>query len=125
MFLMKFLDDSASLCLEKLKKHIFLIFTKFYLKKCCFSSSRQNHAESSGNFVKNLILNLKHAKFDQKSEIGHVRAAGGRSAAVGGGRRLSAGGRRRSAAVGRRSVGGDGRGAKSSKVGSSSPTARF
>ena len=34
----------------------------------------QNHAESSRNFLKNSVLNAKHAKLEQKSEIGHVRA---------------------------------------------------
>ena len=60
----------------------------------------QNYLEI---LLKNLFLHPKHAKFYQKSdEIGHVRAVGGRSAAVGGGRRRSAavGGGRRSA-VGR------------------------
>ena len=42
----------------------------------------QSHAESS-RFFQKTILNLKLAKFDQRSEIGHVRAVGGRSAAVG------------------------------------------
>ena len=57
---------------------------RFFVKITCFLSfSGKTHAESFINFVKNLILNPKHAKFDQKSEIGHVRAVGGRSAAVG------------------------------------------
>ena len=38
------------------------------------SFSGKNDAESLLNFVKNLILNLKHAKLDQKSEIRHVRS---------------------------------------------------
>ena len=50
--------------------------------------------------LKKHILNPKHAKLDQKSEIGHVRAVGGGRP---GGRRRSApvaAGRRRSPAVG-------------------------
>ena len=42
-----------------------------------FDFSNKNYAESSRNFVKNQVLNLKHAKFDQKSEIGHVRTCQG------------------------------------------------
>ena len=37
----------------------------------------QSNAESFRNLIKKHILNPKHAKFDQKSEIGHVRAVGG------------------------------------------------
>ena len=37
------------------------------------SFSGKNDAESLWNFVKNLILNPKHAKLDQKSWFGHVR----------------------------------------------------
>mgnify|MGYP003315669372 CR=1 FL=1 len=40
---------------------------------CFLSFSSKNHAESSRNFVKNLILNPKRAKLDQKSWFGHVR----------------------------------------------------
>ena len=39
--------------------------------------SNKNHAESSINFVKNLILHPKRAKFDQKSWCGHVRTCPG------------------------------------------------
>ena len=47
---------------------------RFLIEKTCFSSfSSKSHAESFRNFVKKQILNSKHAKFDQKSEIGHVR----------------------------------------------------
>ena len=35
--------------------------------------SRQNHAESSGSYLKNLVLEPKRAKLDQKSDFGHVR----------------------------------------------------
>ena len=37
------------------------------------SFSNKNDAESSGHFVKIPFLDLKRAKLDQKSEIGHVR----------------------------------------------------
>ena len=41
---------------------------RFLVKITCFLSfSSKNHAESSGNFVKNLILNPKRAKLNQKS----------------------------------------------------------
>ena len=33
----------------------------------------QSHAVSSRNFVQNLVMEPKHAKFDQNLEIGHVR----------------------------------------------------
>ena len=78
-----------------------------------FSFPNKSHAESSRNFVKKQFFDPKRAKFDQNSSFGHVRAVGGRSAAVAGARRRSpavgagrrrsapvAGGRRRSAAVG-------------------------
>ena len=71
---------------------------------CFLSFSNKNHAESSIDFVKNLILNPKHVKFDQKSEIGHVRAVGRRSAPVGSGQRAGRG--RRAAGGGRRRVSG-------------------
>ena len=38
----------------------------------CLSFSGKNDAESSRNFVKNLVLDPKRAKLDQKSEHGHV-----------------------------------------------------
>ena len=44
---------------------------------CFLSFSRQNDAESLWNFVKNLILNPKRVKLDQKSEIGHARTCPG------------------------------------------------
>ena len=37
------------------------------------SSSSKNDAESLSYFVKMQFLDLKRAKLDQKSEIGHVR----------------------------------------------------
>ena len=37
------------------------------------SFSNKKHAESFRNFVKNLVLDPKRPKLDQKSEIGHVR----------------------------------------------------
>ena len=40
------------------------------------SFSNKKHAESFINFVKKQVLDPKRAKFDQKSEIGHVRAVG-------------------------------------------------
>ena len=44
------------------------------LKEECFlESSAQNHAESCGNDLKNLVLDPKRAKFDQKSDFAHVR----------------------------------------------------
>ena len=46
---------------------------KIYLR----SFSKQNHAESSRNFVKNSVLDPKCAKFDQKSWFGHVRTCPG------------------------------------------------
>ena len=53
------------------------LFLCFLISKpCFFSFSRQNHAESFRNFVKNLVLDPKCLKFDKKSEIGHVRAVG-------------------------------------------------
>ena len=39
------------------------------LKLCFLSFSKQNHAESSRNFVKNFILKPKRAKLDEKSEL--------------------------------------------------------
>ena len=39
--------------------------------------SGKNDAESLWNFVKNLILNPKRAKIDQKLEIGHARTCPG------------------------------------------------
>ena len=36
-------------------------------------SSVQNHAESFGNYVKNSVLDPKHAKLNQNSDFGHVR----------------------------------------------------
>ena len=57
--------------------YVFCIFGKilrFLVKIICFLSfSNKNHAESFRNFVKNLILNPKHTKLDQKSWFGHVR----------------------------------------------------
>ena len=56
---------------------IFLIFChilRFFVKIMCFLSfSSKNHEESFINFVKILFWDPKRAKFDQKSEIGHVR----------------------------------------------------
>ena len=37
------------------------------------SSSTQNHAESSGNYLKNSVLDPKRAKLNQNSDSGHVR----------------------------------------------------
>ena len=60
---------------------IFEIFGQiilFLIKIMCFLSfSGQNDAESLWNFVKNLILNPKRVKLDQKSEIGHARTCPG------------------------------------------------
>ena len=36
-------------------------------------SSAQNHAESSGNYLKNLVWDPKRAKLNQNSSLGHVR----------------------------------------------------
>ena len=36
-------------------------------------SSVQNHAESFGNNIKNLVLDPKRAKFNKNSDFGHVR----------------------------------------------------
>ena len=44
---------------------------------CFLSFSGKNDAESSRDFIKKLFLNPKHAKFDQKSEFGHVRTCPG------------------------------------------------
>ena len=47
---------------------------RFLIKIMCFLSfSSKNHTESSRNFIKNFVLNPKLPKFEQKSEIGHVR----------------------------------------------------
>ena len=64
-----------------LRKPVFLRIFKvlcqilcFLLEKTCFLSfSKQNHAESSRNFVKNSVLDPKTAKLNQKSWFGHVR----------------------------------------------------
>ena len=73
---------------------------RFLIKITWFLSfSNKNDAESFRNFIKNQILNPKHAKFNQNSSFGHLRAVGGGRRAVGG-RRRSPGGRRRSAAGG-------------------------
>ena len=57
---------------------IFGQILRFLVKIMCFLSfSSKNDAESFRNFVKNLALDPKRAKLDQKSEIGHVRAVGG------------------------------------------------
>ena len=37
------------------------------------SFSSKNDAESSRNFIKNLVLDPKHAKLNQNSDFGHVR----------------------------------------------------
>ena len=53
---------------------IFGQILRFLIKITWFLSfSGKNDAESLWNFVKNLILNPKHAKLDQKSRFGHVR----------------------------------------------------
>ena len=44
---------------------------------CFLSFSSKKHAESFINFVKNQVLDPKRAKFDEKSEIGHVRPCPG------------------------------------------------
>ena len=75
-FLTKWRNDSASFCPEELKKHIILIKNLNIWEKIKVFIQiklRKNHTESSGNFIKNPILNPQHAKFDQQSEIGHVR----------------------------------------------------
>ena len=61
------------------QKLLYLIkILKLFVKITCFLSfSKQNHAESSRNFVKNLVLDPKRAKFDQKSWFGHVRTCPG------------------------------------------------
>ena len=43
-------------------------------KNMFFSFSKQNHAESSRNFLKESVLDPKHVKVDQNSDFGHVRA---------------------------------------------------
>ena len=44
------------------------------MEKCVFlDSSMQNHAESSGNFIKKVVLEPIRAKLNQKSEHGHVQ----------------------------------------------------
>ena len=51
-----------------------LLNTAFFAGETCFlSSSRQKHAEPLWNYLKNSILETKCAKFDQKSDFGHVR----------------------------------------------------
>ena len=46
----------------------------FSLKITCFLSfPSKSHAESPRNFIHNLVVDPKRAKFNQKSEIGHVR----------------------------------------------------
>ena len=48
---------------------------RFWIEKTCFLSfSTKSHAESSRKFFEKTILNSKHAKLDQKSEIRHVRS---------------------------------------------------
>ena len=42
-------------------------------KRQFLSSSTQNHAESSRNYLNNLALDPKRAKLDQNSDFGHVR----------------------------------------------------
>ena len=42
-------------------------------KPCFFSFSTQSHAEPSWNWLKNLVLDPKRAKVDQKSEHEHVQ----------------------------------------------------
>ena len=44
----------------------------FGLKTVFFSFSTQSHAESSRNYLKNLVLDPTCAKLDQQSEHGHV-----------------------------------------------------
>ena len=39
----------------------------------------ENHAESSGHYLKNIALDLKRAKFDENSDFGHVRTCQGQS----------------------------------------------
>ena len=56
----------------------------FGWKNMFFSFSKQNHAESSRNFVKSPILNPKHAKFDEKSWFGHVRTCKSRDVVMSG-----------------------------------------
>ena len=41
-----------------------IIFKFFDGQLCVLDSSAQNHAESSGNYFKNSVLDPKHAKFD-------------------------------------------------------------
>ena len=43
------------------------------MEKYVLSSSMQKHAESSGNYFKNLVLDPKRAKLNQNSDFGHVR----------------------------------------------------
>ena len=50
------------------KKDLLDIIFEFWVEKTCFLSfSSKSHAESFRNFVKNLILNPKRVKLDQKS----------------------------------------------------------
>ena len=54
----------------------FFINMTFSMEKQCFwDSSIQNHAESSGNYLKKSVLDPKHAKLDQQPEHGHVHHA--------------------------------------------------
>ena len=47
---------------------------KFWVEKTLFLSfSKQNHAESSRNLIKNSVLHPKCAKLNQRSWFGHVR----------------------------------------------------
>ena len=50
------------------KYHVLLI-----KHPCLLDSSTQNHAESFGNYLTNLVLDPKRAKMDQKLDFGHVR----------------------------------------------------
>ena len=53
------------------RQHVLMVLT------CLWVSWLKNYAERSRNYFKNLILNPKHAKFDQNPSFGHVRAVGG------------------------------------------------
>ena len=70
-------QEDKSLSAKQVFAFIFSEITPFHFVlanlSCFLSFSKQNHSESSRNFFQNQILNPKHAKSDQPSEIGHVR----------------------------------------------------
>ena len=85
---------------------ILIKYLSFFVKITWFLSfSSKNHTELSRNFIKNLVLNPKHAKFNQNMQNSIKTPHSGISGRSAVGRRSTVSGRRRSAG-GRRAVGG-------------------